>query len=249
MKLTLQTVPNPATNPELFVEIMNENAEAIEAAMENSVFRTGDTMEADLVLSGGTVSNGTIVEGEPNDGGGIPGFEVILGEHSISNVCNSNGGTVGGSTAGFVFSGTNFYLIGSPTNGESGGQLNIAIEIDDVDVTEDYFPAGVEYALPGGWCTGDPMEIGLDFRITSIGDYTPASPEDNTGGATFGEWQEYLGYFECLLNVSTFGSEDPPLDPYPGPKDASIKIEFRSTEGHVYAGFGTVHIYLAQIPE
>ncbi len=79
MKLTLQTVPNPATNPELFVEIMNENAEAIEAAMENAAFRTGDTMEADLVLSGGTVGNGTIVEGEPQE----PPAERILEDHSF----------------------------------------------------------------------------------------------------------------------------------------------------------------------
>lgn len=74
-KVTFATVPNPETDPSGFVTAVNSNLALVASFMENTAYRTGDTMAADLQMSGGRVLNGTVteIESEP-----VVGWDAIV---------------------------------------------------------------------------------------------------------------------------------------------------------------------------
>jgi hypothetical protein len=99
LKLSLSNLPNPLDDPTGFETAYNDNCTAIETAVENAAFRTGDTFpqaEEPFEVSIGRVMNGALVEGEPYEGGGGGGnpalvpdigpFEVLCGPGFLGEI-------------------------------------------------------------------------------------------------------------------------------------------------------------------
>jgi hypothetical protein len=242
-------VPNPDLYPDAFLDALEDNFELIEAAVENAAFRTGDTMEADLILSGGVVGNGTIVEGEPNDAV-EPDTPIVEQEHSIAYDIDwqISDGTPRTTSAGFVLAGDgNIYASTTPIHYETGFDDGTLV-LDGVDITGDWVgsTSSVEIVI-GQWCTDVGQVSDFEARVMSSGTYTPAEEDNVTGSDVFGEWVPYAGGWEVLLNTVAYSDEE--FDAFPGPKDAVITLQYRriSTGGNLGTLVFTVHNYQGSV--
>jgi hypothetical protein len=166
-KFSPVTVPNPETNPAGFDAAIAANMAALTSAVENAVFRTGDTLGEGgaLDLSGQRVMNGYIYTVEPEPEGVVPNFL----DHSF--------GLVSGST----FANIDVFLY-MPTGdiGSLGASLGGSGDTNTVDgeafaESAWYAPGDEPFILNGQEFDNSAYEIRIDYANSS-GSQVPTGP-------------------------------------------------------------------------